>query len=147
MCKQELMFTGSINVTSNNVNSKITVKRLEKLLFKDYFEDYTKQCGVKITKEWSFDLSPYYEAGLIKSITVKSKFDDNGEASLNGKKISECYISASCFEHTFTSTINISELKAKNNILNVFYEDINAEGCYIKGNGTYTYNEIFINYK
>ena len=116
-------------------------------MFKDDFYDHPNQCGVQITKEWSFDLSPYYEAGLIKSITVESSFDDNGEASLNGKKLSECYISGSCVNHYFTSTISISELKAKKNILKVFYKDLNNLYCEQEVNATFTNNEIFINYK
>lgn len=46
--------------------------------------DYSNQCNFNIAKTYNFDLSPYYNAGLIKSLTIVYSADDHGYVSING---------------------------------------------------------------
>ena len=68
-----IRFTGTINVLSNKNSVSLKVKRLESFYFGSALP--SGACGQTASLNKSFRLSPYIEAGLIKSITVTSNFE------------------------------------------------------------------------
>lgn len=72
------MFTGTINLHIQSLGklskSIISVDRLKRLSFETPV--IFKICGSISTQTFNFSLSPYYEAGLIKSISIESYYDD-----------------------------------------------------------------------
>lgn len=101
------------------------MKRLESLSFSSDLPHGA--CGQTASLNKSFKLSPYIEAGLIKSITVTSRFDDLGFGSLNGKQFAKCDKSSeykTCHGIAQYSTIKIDDLKT-NNTLTLYSKDMN----------------------
>ena len=109
-------FTGTINVLLNKNSVSLKVKRLESLSFSSDLP--TGACGQTASLNKSFELSPYIKAGLIKSITVISKFDDFGSASINGITVGSCNLGEyhSCYDQSQTSVIDKSNLKNINSL-------------------------------
>lgn len=143
----KLQFTGTINVLLNKNSVSLKVKRLESLSFISALP--RGACGQTASLNKSFKLSPYIEAGLIKSITVTSKFDDYGSASINGKGVGSCNLGVyqSCYNQTQTSVIDKSNLKNINS-LSAYATSWNDPfgSCASNGNATSVYVTIKINY-
>lgn len=120
-------------------------KRLTTLEFINRFP--SNVCNIKGSKTFNFSLSPYYEAGLIKSITVDSVFDDEGNASINGISVGSCTLADSfqCYSLTISKNLNVENLR-KNNSITLYVEDLNASNC-AETNSTYAKSKITINYK
>lgn len=120
-------------------------KRLTTLEFINLFP--SNVCNIKGSKTFNFSLSPYYEAGLIKSITVDSVFDDVGNASINGISVGSCTLADSfqCYFLTISKNLNVKNLR-KNNSITLYAEDSNASNC-ATTNSTYAKSKITINYK
>ena len=141
------MFTGTINVLLNKNSVSLKVKRLEYLSFSSALP--RGACDQTASLNKSFKLSPYIEAGLIKSITVTSKFDDYGSASINGKGVGSCNLGVyqSCYNQTQTSVIDKSNLKNINS-LSAYATSWNDPfgSCASNGNATSVYVTIKINY-
>ena len=120
-------------------------KRLTTL---EFINLYSKNvCDIKGSKTFNFSLSPYYEAGLIKSITVDSVFDDTGNASINGISVGSCTIadSSQCYFLTITKNLKVENLR-KDNSITLYAEDTNASNC-SESNSTFAKSIITINYK
>jgi hypothetical protein len=143
------MFTDTIKIQSisnvNSINTSILSKRLTTLEFINLFP--SNVCNIKGSKTFNFSLSPYYEAGLIKSITVDSVFDDVGNASINGISVGSCTFADSfqCYFLTISKNLNVKNLR-KNNSITLYAEDSNASNC-ATTNSTYAKSKITINYK
>lgn len=106
-------------------------------------------CGQTASLNKSFKLSPYIEAGLIKSITVTSTFDDYGSASINGKGVGSCNLGAyqSCYDRSQISVIDKSNLKNINSLSGYATSWSDPYGvCADNGNGTKIFVYIKINY-
>ena len=123
------MFTGTINLHIQSLGklskSIISVDRLKRLSFETPV--IFKICGSISTQTFNFSLSPYYEAGLIKSISIESYYDDLGFGSLNGKQFAKCDKSSeykTCHGIAQYSTIKIDDLKT-NNTLTLYSKDMN----------------------
>ena len=141
------MFTGTVNVFLNKNSVSLKVKRLESLFFSSVLPDGA--CGQTASLNKSFKLSPYIEAGLIKSITVTSNFDDYGSASINGITVGSCKLegNTSCFDRYHTSVIDKSNLKNINSLsayATSWSEPVDV--CSKEGNGTHVDVTIKINY-
>lgn len=140
-------FTGTINVLLNKNSVSLKVKRLESLSFSSALPPGA--CGQTASLNKSFKLSPYIEAGLIKSITVTSNFDDYGSASINVKGVGSCNLGVyqSCYNQTQTSVIDKSNLKNINS-LSAYATSWNDPfgSCASNGNATSVYVTIKINY-
>ena len=104
-------------------------------------------CDIKGSKTFNFSLSPYYEAGLIKSITVDSVFDDTGNASVNGISVGSCTLADSfqCYFLTISKNLDIKNLR-KDNSITLYVEDKHAANC-AESNSTFAKSIITINYK
>ena len=143
------MFTGSIKIQSisnvNSISTSILSKRLTTLEFINHFPNNV--CNIKGSKTFNFSLSPYYEAGLIKSITVDSVFDDEGNASINGISVGSCTLADSyqCYFLTITKNLKVENLR-KDNSITLYAEDKNGGNC-SERNSTYAKSTITINYK
>lgn len=123
------------------------MKRLESLSFSSYLP--RGACGQTASLNKSFELSPYVEAGLIKSITVTSNFDDYGSASINGITVGSCKLGEyqSCYDQKQTSVIDKSNLKNINSLsayATSWSEPLDV--CSNEGNGTGVNVTIKINY-
>lgn len=142
-----IRFTGTINVLSNKNSVSLKVKRLEYFYFRSDLPSGT--CGQTASLNKSFELSPYIKAGLIKSITVTSNFDDYGSASINGITVGSCNLGGyhSCYDQTQTSVIDKSNLKNINS-LSAYASSWNDPfgACASNGNGTGVNVTIKINY-
>ena len=140
-------FTGTINVLSNKNSVSLKVKRLESFYFRSALP--SGACGQTASLNKSFRLSPYIEAGLIKSITVTSNFDDYGSASINGITVGSCNLGGyhSCYDQNQTSVIDKSNLKNINS-LSAYATSWNDPfgACASNGNGTGVNVTIKINY-
>ena len=140
-------FTGTINVLSNKNSVSLKVKRLEYFHFRSALP--SGACGQTASLNKSFELSPYIKAGLIKSITVTSNFDDYGSASINGITVGSCNLGGyhSCYDQTQTSVIDKSNLKNINS-LSAYASSWNDPfgACASNGNGTGVNVTIKINY-
>lgn len=140
-------FTGTINVLSNKNSVSLKVKRLEYFHFRSALP--SGACGQTASLNKSFELSPYIKAGLIKSITVTSNFDDYGSASINGITVGSCNLGGyhSCYDQTQTSVIDKSNLKNINS-LSAYASSWNDPfgACASNGNGTSVDVTIKINY-
>lgn len=121
-------------------------KRLTTLEFINLFP--SNVCNIKGSKTFNFSLSPYYEAELIKSITVDSVFDDVGNASINGISVGSCTLadSVQCYFLTISKNLDVKNLR-KNNSITLYAEDTNASNCATTTNSTYAKSKITINYK
>ena len=142
-----MSFTGTINVFLNKNSVSLKVKRLESLSFGSTL--HSGACGQTASLNKSFKLSPYIEAGLIKSITVTSTFDDYGSASINGKGVGSCNLGeyVSCYDRQLTSVIDKSNLKNINSLSAYATSWNDPFGvCSDKGNGTFVNVTIKINY-
>lgn len=143
------MFTGTVKIQSisnvNSISTSILSKRLTTLEFINLFPNNV--CNIKGSKTFNFSLSPYYEAGLIKSITVDSVFDDVGNASINGISVGSCTIadSSQCYFLTITKNLKVENLR-KDNSITLYAEDTNVSNC-SETNSTYAKSTITINYK
>ena len=141
------MFTGTINVLSNKNSVSLKVKRLEYFLFRSALP--SGACGQTASLNKNFKLSPYIEAGLIKSITVTSNFDDYGSASINGITVGSCNLGGyhSCYDQNQTSVIDKSNLKNINSLSGYATSWSDPLGaCADNGNGTGISVYIKINY-
>ena len=142
-----MSFTGTINVLLNKNSVSLKVKRLESLSFRSALP--TGACGQTASLNKSFELSPYIKAGLIKSITVISNFDDFGSASINGITVGSCNLGEyhSCYDQTQTSVIDKSNLKNINS-LSAYATSWNDPfgACASNDNGTGVDVTIKINY-
>ena len=139
-------FTGTVKLlANNNISANLTVKRIENLNYYIFLprDGVVNHCGKTITQDFQFSLSPYIEAGLIKSITVKSKFDDVGYASINGISVGSCTNSGCNISEI---TIDVSNLKS-NNKLYMSASDIRFFDCSFINNATDAKVQITINYK
>ena len=123
------------------------MKRLEYFHFSSTLP--TGACGQTASLNKSFELSPYIKAGLIKSITVISNFDDYGSASINGITVGSCKLAEyqSCYAQKHTSVIDKSNLKNINS-LSAYATSWNDPfgACASNGNGTSVDVTIKINY-
>jgi len=142
-----IRFTGTINVFLNKNSVSLKVKRLESLSFSSSLP--SGACGQTASLNKSFKLSPYIEAGLIKSITVVSNFDDYGSASINGISVGSCNLGEyhSCYYLHHTSVIDKSNLKNINSLSGyaTSFNDPFGE-CASNSNGTGISVYIKINY-
>lgn len=140
-------FTGTINVFLNKNSVSLKVKRLEYFYFRSALP--FGACGQTASLNKNFKLSPYIEAGLIKSITVTSSFDDYGSASINGKGVGSCNLGEfhSCYDLPQTSVIDKSNLKNINS-LSAYATSWNDPfgACASNSNGTGVDVTIKINY-
>lgn len=120
-------------------------KRLTTLEFINLYSNNV--CDIKGSKTFNFSLSPYYEAGLIKSITVDSVFDDTGNASVNGISVGSCTLADSfqCYFLTISKNLDIKNLR-KDNSITLYAEDKHAANC-AESNSTFAKSIITINYK
>ena len=142
-----IRFTGTINVFLNKNSVSLKVKRLEFLSFGSTL--HSGACGQTASLNKSFKLSPYIEAGLIKSITVTSSFDDYGSASINGISVGSCKLGEyhSCYDRHLTSVIDKSNLKNINSLSGYATSWSDPFGaCADNGNGTGISVYIKINY-
>lgn len=71
-----------LTVFNKIIKTDLSVNRISSLHFST--GDYSNQCNFNIAKTYNFDLSPYYNAGLIKSLTIVYSADDHGYVSING---------------------------------------------------------------
>lgn len=142
-----IRFTGTINVFLNKNSVSLKVKRLEYFYFRSALP--FGACGQTASLNKNFKLSPYIEAGLIKSITVTSTFDDYGSASINGKGVGSCNLGEfhSCYDLPQTSVIDKSNLKNINS-LSAYATSWNDPfgACASNSNGTAVDVTIKINY-
>lgn len=139
-------FTGTVKLlANNNISANLTVKRIENLNYYIFLprDGVVNHCGKTISKDIQFSLSPYIEAGLIKSITVTSRFDDVGYASINGISVGSCTDSGCNISEI---TIDVSNLKS-NNKLYMSASDIRFFDCSFINNATDAKVQITINYK
>ena len=140
-------FTGTINVLLNKNSVSLKVKRLEYFYFRSALP--SGACGQTASLNKSFELSPYIKAGLIKSITVISNFDDYGSASINGITVGSCKLGEyhSCYDQKQTSVIDKSNLKNINSLSAYATSWNDPFGvCASNGNGTAVDVTIKINY-
>ena len=141
------MFTGTINVLLNKNSVSLKVKRLEYFYFRSALP--SGACGQTASLNKSFELSPYIKAGLIKSITVISNFDDYGSASINGITVGSCKLGEynSCYDQKQTSVIDKSNLKNINSLSAYATSWNDPFGvCASNSNGTFVDVTIKINY-
>ena len=140
-------FTGTINVLLNKNSVSLKVKRLEYFYFRSALP--SGACGQTASLNKSFELSPYIKAGLIKSITVISNFDDYGSASINGITVGSCKLGEyqSCYDQKQTSVIDKSNLKNINSLSAYATSWNDPFGvCASNSNGTAVDVTIKINY-
>mgnify|MGYP004692044807 FL=1 len=141
------MFTGTIKVLLNKNSVSLKVKRLEYFYFRSALP--SGACGQTASLNKSFELSPYIKAGLIKSITVISNFDDYGSASINGITVGSCKLGEyqSCYDQKQTSVIDKSNLKNINSLSAYATSWNDPFGvCASNSNGTAVDVTIKINY-
>ena len=144
------MFTGTVKLLANNLSTDLTVKRKDSFSFERYLprDGVFNHCGKTITQDFLFSLSPYLEANLIESITVKSKYDDEGYSTINGVNSGSCSwsITNKCNSTFQYVTIDASKLKSTN-LVHMFVKDVNLSDCSFFTNVTGSIVTIFINYR
>ena len=142
---QELMFTGTINcfltVFNKIIKTDLSVNRISSLYFST--GDYFNQCNFNIAKTYNFDLSPYYNAGLIKSLNIVFNADDHGYVSING----ETYIRTTGKDYdAHHATVPETNIKPINSITLWAEEYWSYPRCSYN-NQTGAHATIIINYK
>lgn len=135
---------------ANNLSTDLTVKRKDSFSFEKYLprDGSVNHCGKTITQDFLFSLSPYLEANLIESITVKSKYDDEGYSTINGVNSGSCSwsITNKCNSTFQYVTIDASKLKSTN-LVHMFVKDKSLSDCSFLTNGTGSIVTISINYR
>ena len=138
-------FTGTINcfltVFNKIIKTDLSVNRISSLYFST--GDYFNQCNFNIAKTYNFDLSPYYNAGLIKSLNIVFNADDHGYVSING----ETYIRTTGKDYdAHHATVPETNIKPINSITLWAEEYWSYPRCSYN-NQTGAHATIIINYK
>ena len=138
-------FTGTINcfltVFNKIIKTDLSVNRISSLHFSTGY--YSNQCNFNIAKTYNFDLSPYYNAGLIKSFNIVFNADDHGYVSING----ETYIRTTGKDYdTHHATVPETNIKPINSIT-IWAEEYWSYPRCSYDNQTGAHATIIINYK